>query len=212
LPLRGRETRCGEHEPPETPERGRIDEQSRPTSTAPGSDRLETFVRVEQKDWNQPVREEWVGTLEAAVDKAGDHVILVAHSLACLLVAHWAAAASATIGASSAIGASASIGVKPRNRMKVKGAFLVGMVDPDCPAFPKAAGSFTPVSFRPLPFPSLIVASTDDPYGTPEFARYCARAWGGGIVLIGAKGHINAESGLGTWEEGRRLLDSFTLL
>jgi predicted alpha/beta hydrolase family esterase len=27
--------------------------------------------------------------------------------------------------------------------------------------------------------------------------------------VIGAKGHINAESGLGAWAEGRRLLDAF---
>jgi predicted alpha/beta hydrolase family esterase len=162
-------------------------------------DRIDpAFTRVAQKDWDHPVRADWVKALDAAADKAGDHLILVAHGLGCLLVAHWAAVAP------------------PRNHAKVKGAFLVGVTDPGGPAFPNTAEGFAPVPLNPLPFPSFIVAGSDDPHGSPAFARLCARSWGGGIVVVGAKGLINAESnaerGLGAWEEGRRLLDSFTLL
>ena len=78
----------------------------------------------------------------------------------------------------------------------------MGVPDPDSPIFPIEAGTFKPAPMNPLPFPSLIVVSSDDPFGTPEFARACARAWGGGIINIGAKGHINAESNLGNWREG----------
>jgi predicted alpha/beta hydrolase family esterase len=149
------------------------------------------FRRVEQKDWEHPVCAEWTAALEAAVAASGKDVILVAHSLACLLVAHWASAAPR-----------ASLG-------KIRGAFLVAVPDPGGPAFPQAAKGFAPVPQKQLPFASFIVASTDDPYADVEFARGCARAWGGGLTVIGAKGHINAESGLGAWAEGRRLLDAF---
>ncbi len=152
-----------------------------------------TFERVEQQNWKHPVCSEWVATLDAKVTASAGPIILVAHSLACLLVAHWAVVAS------------------PGNVAKVTGAFLVGFPDTGSSVFPEAALDFAPLPLNPLPFPSLIVASTDDPYGTPEFARQCARAFGGGIVILGARGHINGDSGLGTWEEGRKLLDAFTL-
>ena len=152
------------------------------------------FMRVEQKNWKHPVCSEWVATLDAKMTESADQVVLVAHSLACLLVAHWAKAAS------------------PRNLAKVTGAFLVGIPDTGAAVFPEAALGFAPLPLDPLPFPSLIVASTDDPYGTSEFARQCARAFGGGIVILGARGHINSDSGLGVWDEGRKLLDAFTLL
>jgi predicted alpha/beta hydrolase family esterase len=58
----------------------------------------------------------------------------------------------------------------------------------------------------PLPFPSIVVASTDDPYGSVEFAQSCAQAWGSRFVDAGARGHINADSGLGDWPEGYALL------
>lgn len=59
---------------------------------------------------------------------------------------------------------------------------------------------------RPLPFPSLVVASSDDPYAGIDFARSCARDWGSRLAEVGAHGHINSDSGLGDWPEGRALL------
>jgi len=47
-----------------------------------------SFQRVEQRDWDHPVCSEWVQTLEDAVKFSGPDTVLVAHSLACLLVAH----------------------------------------------------------------------------------------------------------------------------
>jgi uncharacterized protein len=54
----------------------------------------------------------------------------------------------------------------------------------------------------PLPFPSLLVASSDDPYCTMEEAVDLASAWGSQLVEAGAAGHINAASGHGPWPEG----------
>src|SRR4051812_20431874 len=49
------------------------------------------FVRVRQRDWETPDRAEWVATLAAAIEASPEPAVLVAHSLACCLVAHWAA-------------------------------------------------------------------------------------------------------------------------
>ncbi len=128
--------------------------------------------------------EEWLGVLERSVARVGAGAVLVAHSLACLLVARWAA----------------------RTALRVAGALLVAPPDPDGPSFPEAAVGFSPVAIEPFAFPSIVVASSNDPYGTLEFARSCASAWGGRLVDIGPAGHINSESGLGEWREGFSLL------
>jgi serine hydrolase len=146
------------------------------------------FRRVEQKDWNRPVVPEWAHILERAVAESEGEVVLVAHSLACLLVSHWAAGSEAAVKA------------------KVKAALMVGPPDPAGPAFPKDAAGFGPFPAGPLPFRSLVVASTDDPYATVEFSLRCSQGWESRFEVIGPKGHINAASGLGGWEEGRRLL------
>lgn len=148
------------------------------------------FSRVEQADWERPDREEWMARLDAAVAGAPSQVVLVAHSLACLLAAHWGASA------------------RPEALDRIEGAFLVAPVDPAGPIFPAAARSFVPIPPGPLPFRSLLVASADDPYGSPGFSRACAAAWGSRLVEIGARGHINAASGIGNWEEGLGLLAS----
>lgn len=111
------------------------------------------FRRVQQRDWDQPDRGEWEARLDAAVAESALPKVLVAHSLACLLVVHWARGASADA------------------RSRVRGALLVAPVDPRSPAFPPEARGFGPVPQAALPFASLIVASSDDPYGTLEFSR-----------------------------------------
>ena len=140
--------------------------------------------RVVQRDWDRPHCDEWVATLQAAVQAAGAGVVLVAHSLGCLLVAHWAARHAGTAGA-------------------VRAALLVAVPDPQGPAFPAQALGFAPLPMQRLPFASLVVASSDDPYGSLDHARGCAAAWGSRLVEAGARGHLNAASGLADWPEGR---------
>ena len=143
-----------------------------------------TFVRVQQRDWDNPVCVEWMAILEEYVAAAGANVVLVAHSLACVVVAHWAA----------------------KTTLKIKGALLVAPPDPVGSNFPKEAVGFSPMPVYPLAFPSIVVASTNDPYGSLDFASSCASAWGSRFVSIGAVGHINSNSGLGDWREGFVLL------
>ncbi|MBI3776751.1 MAG: alpha/beta hydrolase [Gammaproteobacteria bacterium] len=143
-----------------------------------------SFMRVQQNDWDHAVCAEWLAVLENSVARVGTDAVLVAHSLACLLVAHWASS----------------------TKLKIKGALLVAPPNPNGPNFPQKAIGFSPVLLRRLTFPSIVVASTNDPYGSLDFAKSAAVAWGSPFVNIGAAGHINSESGLGDWNEGFSLL------
>jgi uncharacterized protein len=146
-----------------------------------------SMTRFQPPDWDRPQLSDWVGALQQAVDAAAPPIILVAHSLSCLLVAHWAAQTASTVA----------------------GAFLVAVPDPDAPVFPSAATSFRAVPEGALPFPSIIIASTDDPYSTLEYAQTRAQQWGSRLISIGASGHINASSNLGDWPQGKSLLNDF---
>ena len=145
-----------------------------------------TCRRVVQRDWLNPALPEWRERLDRAVGECDRPPILVAHSLGCVLVAHWA----------------------PHARRRVAGALLVAPADADMLApVLDAVASFAPVPLEPLPFPSTVVASSDDPYVSVERAEAFARAWGSRFVMIGRAGHINTDAGYGEWPEGRRLLD-----
>ena len=142
------------------------------------------FVRIQQRDWDNPVCDEWGAAIEDAVRCATLDVVLVAHSLACLAVAHWAARAHAPI----------------------KAALLVAVPNSNGSNFPKEAVGFSETPTQPFSFPSTVVISADDPYGSSEHSERLARAWGSRVVKIGNCGHINASSGLGAWPEGYELL------
>jgi predicted alpha/beta hydrolase family esterase len=142
-------------------------------------------VRVVQQDWETPARTDWVATLETAVAAFGPDVVLVAHSTACALVAFWAAATART----------------------VRGALLVSPSDTEAASYPAGPTGWQPMPLPALPFPSIVVASSDDPFVTLDRARAFAEAWGSRFVPIGPAGHINATSGLGSWSRGRALLD-----
>jgi len=143
------------------------------------------FQRVQQRDWETPACSDWVQTLQRAV--AGTPgAVLVGHSSACALVAHWA---------------------RRHPRSLVKGALLVAPSDPEGPAYPKGPRGFGPMPLERLPFPSTVVMSANDIYVSPERGAAFARAWGSTLVNIGAAGHINGESGLGAWPAGLSLLE-----
>jgi uncharacterized protein len=143
-----------------------------------------SFVRVVQQDWETPARADWVATLETAVAAAGPAVVLAAHSAACALVVFWSQATSRT----------------------VHGALLVAPADTDAASFPAGPTGWQPMPLARLPFPSIVVASSDDEYCTLPRARFFAESWGSRFFDIGAAGHINSTSGLGSWNQGRALL------
>lgn len=139
--------------------------------------------RVNLGKWDTPACDDWVRALDAAVQACPSPPVLVAHSLACLLVAHWAYHSSRI----------------------PKSAFLVAVPDPKSVNFPSAAHGFVPVPLVPFMFRSLVVASANDQLGSLAHAKQCAMAWGSMFIDIGQAGHINAESGHGEWNEGYEL-------
>ena len=145
------------------------------------------WQRVNLGDWDVPACDDWVRVLDTAVQACPSPPVLVVHSLACLLVAHWA----------------------HRSALVLKGAFLVAVPDPQSTNFPVTARGFVPVPMAPFAFQSLVVVSANDPLGSLAHAKHCAMAWGSAFVDIGQAGHINADSGHGEWNEGYVLLQQF---
>ena len=143
-------------------------------------------LRVEQHDWLQPLRGDWISRLEDVVQQQDGPVLLVAHSLGCHLVAAWAVVSPSTA--------------------KVQGALLVAPPDVTRTDFPPQLHRWTQPVLQTLPFPRALVASTNDPFGTLDAAAQLASHWGAVLHNIGALGHINAESGLDDWPQGRALL------
>jgi uncharacterized protein len=146
------------------------------------------MMRIAPASWDAPDLADWIAALDRAVERAARPPLLVAHSLGCLLVAHWAGA---------------------RPPQSIAGAFLVAVPDANGAAFPDAAASFRSVPDTPLRFPVLILASSDDPYASLDHTHERARRWHAEILVAGALGHINAASGLGAWPQGAALLRAF---
>jgi len=146
-------------------------------------------VRVDLGMWGSPHRNSWVTKLDQAIRTAQAPVILAAHSLGVLTVAWWAALSGQPWG------------------WPVAGALLVAPPDPDRDDACEEIQRFGPSPRVCLPFPSILVASEDDPYASPQRAFDMARDWGSHFVNVGACGHINATSGVGWWHEGQELLE-----
>lgn len=144
--------------------------------------------RVELGMWDAPHRNTWVNQLNLAIERADRPVVLVAHSLGCLAVAWWAHYE------------------QPRSADPVIGALLVAPADVAAPGCDPRIGRFAPVPEAPLPFPSIFVASRNDPYMAYPEARRLAQAWNSWFVDAGRAGHINAASRLGGWSFGQVLL------
>ncbi|MDR3023497.1 alpha/beta hydrolase [Chryseobacterium sp.] len=143
------------------------------------------FTRVIQQDWENPECRDWVEALDKKVVESGiENVILVGHSLACPTIAFWA----------------------HKYNRKIKGALLVAPVDTEADTFPSEPKGFSPIPMNKLPFRSIIVASSNDPYATLERSKLFAKNWGSEFINIGEAGHISSASGLGSWNYGLEIL------
>ena len=144
------------------------------------------YRRVDQHDWMTPRRGDWIARLEDVILASDGPVMLVAHSLGCILTAAWAEVS--------------------RSTARVQGALLVAPGDPERDELRGLLPSWAPIVRQRLPFPSTLVGSRNDPYCTFEKAQSLADSWGSRFVDHGERGHINAESGLGDWLEGAAML------
>ncbi len=143
--------------------------------------------RVQMPNWDFPHRPDWVEALDAAVRRANETgpPLLVAHSLGCLAVVHWADA----------------------YRRPIHGALLVAPPDVEAPEHREAFASFAPIPLHALPFDSRVVASSNDPYVSVARAREFADAWLSRFTEVGPRGHLNTASGHGPWALGEGLLE-----
>jgi uncharacterized protein len=144
-------------------------------------------VRLMQAEWDAPSRADWMARLQEEVERRASPVVLAAHSSACALVAHWVASRSPSLS-------------------RVKGALLVAPSDPTGPNYPKGPSGFAPVPLVRLPFRTIVVTSTNDPYVELAVARRYAEAWGAELAEVANAGHLNVASGHGPWPEGYALL------
>jgi uncharacterized protein len=150
-------------------------------------EQIHGYTRVEQHDWMLPKRGDWIARLEDVVSCSTEPVVLVAHSLGCLLVAAWATLSPST--------------------QRVQAAFLVAPGDVETePSLQSILPTWSPIARQKLPFQALLIGSRNDPYCRFSRAQAMAQDWGADFVDHGARGHINAESGLGDWPQGHALL------
>ena len=154
--------------------------------------KFKTARRVSQDDWHKPVVEDWTANLIKCVDEAVDPVILIAHSLGVQVVAQ------------------SVLQMSDVQKSKVKGGFLVAPPDVENSSIkPKHLMTFGPYPRDPLPFPSILVGSEDDPFCDIDTAGDMANAWGSMFVNARESGHINAKSGHGPWPDGLMVFANF---
>ena len=147
------------------------------------ADRLAGARRVVQDDWITPTRSAWVSALTRTILAAPGPVVVAAHSLGSIATTH----------------------LPPEAAARIQGALLVAPADPERRA---VLSDFAPVPCQRLPYRSILVASSNDPYCPIRLAGAYARAWGSEFVRLQDAGHINIESGHGDWPLGLALLQS----
>lgn len=125
-----------------------------------------------------------IADVEAVVSSLDAPATIVAHSAGVLVTVHWAM----------------------RHGRGVAGAILATPPDLGRPlpsAYPTLAEleetGWLPIPRQPLPFPSIVGASTNDDLGDPIRVRALATSWGSRVIDLGPVGHLNPASGYGEW-------------
>ncbi|MBV8379371.1 MAG: alpha/beta hydrolase [Paucibacter sp.] len=135
-----------------------------------------------------------VKALDDALARIEGPVVLAAHSAGVMIVAHWARTHhrpihAALLATPADLEAGLPAGYPTREQL--------------------ADNGWLPIPRAPLPFRSLVAASTNDPLAAFERVVGMARDWGGRLVNLGEVGHLNPASGYGPWPMALDLLDEF---
>ncbi|NEM98494.1 RBBP9/YdeN family alpha/beta hydrolase [Pontibacter burrus] len=145
----------------------------------------EKFYRINQSNWEQPDCEQWTARLEQELQKFDLHeVMLIGHSVGCATIVNW----------------------YHRFGKTIKGSLLVAPSDVDNQDYPKYITGFSPLPLQKLPFPTIVVASTNDHVVNYSRAKYFADCWGSDLVTLKNAGHIEPKSGYGLWDQGLELI------
>ncbi|MBB1074150.1 alpha/beta hydrolase [Rhodoferax sp. 4810] len=140
---------------------------------------LPIWRRVTQANWNDPDTHRLNGSLRRLLGQISRPALLVGHSL----------------------GALASVCLATELPGKVAGVMLVA------PAEPAKFHAEDDVPGTLLGVPSVLVASHTDPFMSFPRAEYWAGVWGSELVDLGEAGHINVDSGFGSWRYGLEVLN-----
>ena len=145
---------------------------------------------VRQVDQSGGTRSDWVEAIDVKVNELAQPAILIAHSLACIAVAHWAASRKGPVVA--------ALLVAPAD------------IDDDWAEPDSLYKRFQPIALQPLLFPATVVASTNDPLLSIKRAEEFATAWGAHLEMIGDHLHVGSDAHLGEWPVGRTVLADLT--
>ena len=136
--------------------------------------KIPNCVRVAQSDWATPDLPQWSARVRRELNRASGHVWIVAHSFGCLASVHTAF----------------DYGERTAGLMLV------------APADPSRFDLQDAIADRALDVPSILVASTNDPWMSFDRAAAWAEAWGSELLPLGTAGHVNVEAGYGAWPRG----------
>jgi uncharacterized protein len=198
------------------------------------------FTRVQQHDWQRPLRGDWVARLEEVVvnhiaaiaveqktlsnseqlprysiglqpDLPYKNSATPAHTHKESVPAH-AQRSIVLVAHSLGCHLVAAWAAASRHTSAVRGALLVAAPDLTQPDLPPDLYSWRKPVRSPLPFPATCVVSSNDPFGSLAAGTSLAAAWGARCVQAGPLGHINGDSGLGDWSAGYAMLTELTHL
>ncbi len=149
-------------------------------------------VTVEPLTEDRLSRAARVAALDAALQAIAGEVVIAAHSAGCLMVAHWALAPTRPI----------------RAVLLATPADVEHPLPPGYPSYDDlSANGWLPIPRQRLPFPTLVVASRNDPLASFARVEELARDWGAELVDAGQVGHLNPPAGFGPWADGHRLIE-----
>jgi len=148
-----------------------------------------SIVRVEQKDWDNPVCQVWVDQVEDTLKGIPNKTfVLIAHSLGCATVIHAYA---------------------QQKLPNVIGVFMVALPDVNQEDFPKECQFYSPLPDVKFEFPSIMIASSNDPYSSLNVIENTSKNLGSVFISLGERGHIGTAANLGNWDEGKILFEKF---
>jgi predicted alpha/beta hydrolase family esterase len=144
------------------------------------------FFRVTQENWNEPDCNTWINQIELEL-KNFNHaeLILIGHSIGCMAIVKW----------------------YEKYGHIIKGALLVAPSDSERDGYPTYISGFVPIPTFKMPFPTIFVASTNDPVTEMDRSKAFAYNWGSELIILENAGHIEPKSGFGDWEYGLTLIN-----
>jgi predicted alpha/beta hydrolase family esterase len=148
--------------------------------------KLSTARFVHPADPRERRRQAWIEAVAGAAREATRPALFVGHGIGAAAVAD---AGAALKGAD------------------VRGAFLVA--PPDEKGLVRLVGADWTPTRMPLPWPSVVIASRNDPYAAYDAVAALASDWGADLIDAGQAGGLDAASGHGPWPEGLMRLAAF---